>query len=115
MVGVPLTRMLKNSGLKVHAADRKTQDLALLTRQADVLITATGQPGLIKSDMIKPNAVVVDAGVATDSGRAVGDLADDVRERTDLTVTPLRGGVGPLTVCALFENVLQAAARTANK
>jgi len=115
LVGAPLARMLRDSGLDVATADAGTQDLGALTRTADVLITATGQPGLITSDMIKPNAVVVDAGVATDAGKFVGDLAEDVRQRDDLTITPPKGGVGPLTVCSLFENVITAARRSVEK
>lgn len=113
LVGKPLARMFRDSGLNVEIANRSTQDLGALTRTADVLIAATGHPALITSDMVKPGAVVVDAGVATDAGKLVGDLAVDVRERDDLTVTPVRGGVGPLTVCALFENVLESARRKA--
>lgn len=115
LVGAPLTHILRESGLSVETADATTTDLGALTRTADVLITATGQPGLITSDMIMPGAVVVDAGVATDAGKMVGDLADDVRTRDDLTLTPLKGGVGPLTVCALFENVIESARRVASK
>ncbi len=59
--------------------------------------------------MISNEAVVVDAGVASESGKTVGDLDPDVYERDDLTLTPTKGGVGPLTVCALFENVITAA------
>lgn len=109
LVGDPLARMFRESGLHIDVADKKTKDLGALTRIADVLITATGSPGLIKSDMIQPGAVVVDAGVATEAGKLVGDLAEDARARADLAVTPTKGGVGPLTVCALFENVIQAA------
>ena len=112
LVGAPLARMFRDSGLDVEVADKTIEDLGALTRRADILITATGQPGLIKSDMIQPDAVVVDAGVATDAGKLVGDLADDVRERNDLTITPAKGGVGPLTVCSLFENVITAARRS---
>jgi methylenetetrahydrofolate dehydrogenase (NADP+)/methenyltetrahydrofolate cyclohydrolase len=65
--------------------------------------------------MIKPNAVVVDAGVASESGKLVGDLADDVYDRQDLTITPTKGGVGPLTVCALFENVIRATRQSIEK
>jgi methylenetetrahydrofolate dehydrogenase (NADP+)/methenyltetrahydrofolate cyclohydrolase len=89
--------------------------LGVLTLSADILITATGKPGLIKSSMIQPGAVVVDAGVATDAGKLVGDLAEDVRSRDDLKMTPPRGGVGPLTVCALFENVIESARRSVHK
>jgi len=108
LVGAPLERMLKASGYDVEVADRKTSDIRAVVETADVLITATGQPGLIKSDMIKESTVVVDAGVAGEQGKTVGDLADDVYERQDLTITPRKGGVGPLTICALFDNVIRA-------
>jgi methylenetetrahydrofolate dehydrogenase (NADP+)/methenyltetrahydrofolate cyclohydrolase len=101
------------SGLEVTTADRTTGDLPALTRNADIIISATGVAGLLKSDMIKVGAVVVDAGVATDKNGLVGDVAEDVRERTDLTITPVKGGVGPLTVCALFDNVIRSAQKTA--
>ena len=109
LVGAPLARMMRASGLQVTTADRETNDLPALTRQADVIISATGVPGLITSDMVKIGAVVVDAGVATDKNGLVGDVAEDVRERDDVTITPVKGGVGPLTVCALFDNVIRAA------
>lgn len=109
LVGAPLERMMKASGFNVNVADRKTKDLKAACLVADVIITATGQAGVIKADMIKKGAVVVDAGVASEAGKTVGDLAEDVYGRADITVTPLKGGVGPLTVCALFENVIRAA------
>ena len=75
----------------------------------DVVVTATGQPGLIHSEMLKNGAVVVDAGTASEKGVIKGDIAEDVREtRDDLTITPKIGGVGPLTVAMLFENVIRA-------
>ena len=86
-------------------------DLAQHTTDADVIITATGSPAILYSKMIKEGAVVVDAGVASESGKTVGDLAEDVYERDDLILTPKKGGVGPLTVCALFDNVIRAAQR----
>ncbi|HSX33306.1 MAG TPA: bifunctional 5,10-methylenetetrahydrofolate dehydrogenase/5,10-methenyltetrahydrofolate cyclohydrolase [Candidatus Saccharimonadales bacterium] len=113
LVGAPLERMLQNSGVDVHVATRSTPDLKAEALQADVIITATGSPALIFADMLKPGAVVVDAGVAGEEGKTVGDLAPDVYERDDLTLTPTKGGVGPLTVCALFENVIRATQRTA--
>lgn len=109
LVGAPLERMLLNSGYDVEVVDRKTTDMKSVVRQADVIVTATGQPGLVVSDMIKEGTVVVDAGVAGEHGKTVGDLADDVYERDDLTLTPRKGGVGPLTICALFDNVIRAA------
>jgi len=113
LVGRPLVAMLAASGLEVEVADKQTphEELRQITKQADVLITATGVPGLITADMIKPDVVIVDAGVATDSNGLVGDVAPDVRELPNVTITPKQGGVGPLTVCALFENVLKAATK----
>jgi methylenetetrahydrofolate dehydrogenase (NADP+)/methenyltetrahydrofolate cyclohydrolase len=109
LVGAPLTRLLRASGIEVTTADRHTDNLPALVRQADVIITATGVPGLIKADLLKVGAVVVDAGVATDNNGLVGDVDSAARERDDLTITPIKGGVGPLTVCALFDNVIRAA------
>lgn len=111
LVGAPLEKLLKDAGLDVRVVDRHTDGLDKELPEADVIITATGSPAIIKADMIKQGAVVVDAGVASESGKTVGDLADDVYERDDLTITPKKGGVGPLTVCALFENVIRAAER----
>jgi methylenetetrahydrofolate dehydrogenase (NADP+)/methenyltetrahydrofolate cyclohydrolase len=65
--------------------------------------------------MVKPGAVVVDAGTAAEHGKIVGDLAPDVRELDDITITPVKGGVGPLTVAALFDNVIQAARVVADR
>jgi len=112
LVGAPLERMLQASGYEVEVVDKQTKDIAAVVRTADVLITATGSPGVIASNMIKNGAVVVDAGVAGEQGKTVGDLAPDVYERDDLTITPTKGGVGPLTICALFENVIRAARKT---
>ncbi|HUB94219.1 MAG TPA: bifunctional 5,10-methylenetetrahydrofolate dehydrogenase/5,10-methenyltetrahydrofolate cyclohydrolase [Verrucomicrobiae bacterium] len=115
LVGAPLERMLQASDVDVHVADRSTKDLKAETLQADIIITATGSPAILYPDMIKEHAVVVDAGVAGEEGKTVGDLAPEVYERDDLTLTPTKGGVGPLTVCALFENVIRAAHRVADQ
>jgi methylenetetrahydrofolate dehydrogenase (NADP+)/methenyltetrahydrofolate cyclohydrolase len=64
--------------------------------------------------MVKTGAVIVDAGVASENGKTVGDVSADLLERSDITITPKRGGVGPLTVCALFENVIIAARTSVN-
>jgi methylenetetrahydrofolate dehydrogenase (NADP+)/methenyltetrahydrofolate cyclohydrolase len=114
LVGAPLERMLKVSEVNVSVADRQTEDLKSETLKADVIITATGSPAILYPDMIKQGAVVVDAGVAGEEGKTVGDLAPEVYERDDLTVTPTKGGVGPLTVCALFENVILSTRQTAH-
>lgn len=111
LVGAPLTRMLEASGCQVTPVTKDTDDLVSVVRGGDIVISAAGSPGLVTSDMLRPGTVVVDAGVATDKGKLVGDIDPAVRDRHDLSLTPERGGVGPLTVCALFENVLRAAAR----
>ncbi|HVX23751.1 MAG TPA: bifunctional 5,10-methylenetetrahydrofolate dehydrogenase/5,10-methenyltetrahydrofolate cyclohydrolase [Candidatus Saccharimonadales bacterium] len=112
LVGKPLAKIWQASGLDVVVADKDVADLAEITLTADILVAATGVPGLITAAMIKPNAVIVDAGVATDSNGLVGDVAAEVRELPNITITPEKGGVGPLTVCALFENVIRAARAT---
>ncbi|MBX4190777.1 bifunctional 5,10-methylenetetrahydrofolate dehydrogenase/5,10-methenyltetrahydrofolate cyclohydrolase [Candidatus Saccharibacteria bacterium] len=109
LVGAPLEKILRNSGYNVEIIGRKVPDLANRTKEADVIITATGSPAILYPDMIKQGAVMVDAGVASEEGKTVGDLAPEIYQRDDLTLTPKKGGVGPLTVCALFENVIRAA------
>ncbi len=113
LVGQPLERMLKNSGIEAIACDEQ-DDIKKETQEADIIITATGQPGILTSDMIPENAVVVDAGVAVEQGVAKGDIAAEVYKRDDLKITPKKGGVGPLTICALFENVIKAARLNVN-
>lgn len=115
LVGRPLERMLTDSGLNVTVADRQTENLEAVVQEADVIITATGSPAILYPDMIKQGAVVVDAGVASEDGKTVGDVAPEVYDRDDLTITPVKGGVGPLTVCALFDNVIRAARRVAEQ
>ena len=113
LVGAPLERMLQDSDVNVSVADRTTADLKAETLQADIIITATGSPAILFPAMVKQGAVIVDAGVAGEEGKTVGDVAPEMYERDDLTITPVKGGVGPLTVCALFENVIRAARRVA--
>jgi methylenetetrahydrofolate dehydrogenase (NADP+)/methenyltetrahydrofolate cyclohydrolase len=108
LVGMPLFDMFTKSGLSVEIFHRGS-DLSKL-KNYDVVITATGVPHLIKSSYIKPGAVVVDAGTASEKGVLMGDVDDEVRIREDLAaITPKLGGVGPLTVSVLFENVIFAA------
>ena len=109
LVGAPLEKIFLSSGVDVAVADRKTNDLKSVALESDIIITATGSPAILNAGMLKTGAVVVDAGVASEGGKTVGDVAPDVYERDDLTITPAKGGVGPLTVCALFENVIRAA------
>lgn len=112
LVGKPLARMWRNSGLDVTVVEQPTDELASILHNADIIVSATGSAGLVTSDMLRPGVVVVDAATAAEDGKIVGDVALEVRERHDLTITPVRGGVGPLTVCALFDNVIRAARAT---
>jgi len=114
LVGSPLAKLWRESGYDVSVYDDTTADLAGVLQTAEIIVTATGVPGLIKSNMVRNGAVVVDAGTASENGKIVGDVAAEVRDRTDLTVTPIRGGVGPLTIAALFDNVITAARKIAD-
>ena len=107
LVGAPLEKMWRESGYDVTVYD-KGDDMSTLP-ECDVVVTATGVPRLVKPKMIKHGAAVVDAGTASEDGVIVGDVDDSVRKRDDLTITPKIGGVGPLTVAMLFEQVLRAA------
>jgi methylenetetrahydrofolate dehydrogenase (NADP+)/methenyltetrahydrofolate cyclohydrolase len=108
LVGKPLAKMWANSGYDVKVLTQ-TDDLLPRLKQSDIIVTATGKPGLITSEMIPVGAVIIDAGVASENGETVGDVAKNVYERDDLTITPQKGGVGPLTVSTLFDNVIRAA------
>jgi methylenetetrahydrofolate dehydrogenase (NADP+)/methenyltetrahydrofolate cyclohydrolase len=105
VVGKPLADVLEASGCQVIRTDVHTADLAGLVQAADLIIAATGQPGLITSDMVQPGAIVVDAGAPS------SDLDGALRARTDIMLTPNPGGVGPMTVASLFDNVMIAAQR----
>jgi methylenetetrahydrofolate dehydrogenase (NADP+)/methenyltetrahydrofolate cyclohydrolase len=114
LVGAPLSRMWRNSGYDVTVFDDSNTDMAAQLPQFDVIVTAAGVPGLVNSDAVKQGAVVIDAGTAAEHGKIVGDVSADVRMRNDVVITPEKGGVGPLTVAALFDNVIRAASQTAN-
>jgi methylenetetrahydrofolate dehydrogenase (NADP+) / methenyltetrahydrofolate cyclohydrolase len=104
LVGQPLADRLEASGHDVVRCDIHTQDLAAQTLQADIVFTGTGQEHVIKPDMVKSGAVLVDTG----SPRSELDPA--LYDRPDLAITPNPGGVGPMTVASLFDNLLIAAA-----
>lgn len=112
LVGRPLSKIWRDSGFDVTVFDRSSEDMATKLKEYDVIVTAAGAPGLVTSESIKEGAVIVDAGTAAEHGKILGDVAEDVRARDDISITPPRGGVGPLTVTALFENVIQAASAT---
>lgn len=114
LVGAPLLAHWLNQGLKVRAVDESSGDLNVAVGNPDILISAAGSPGLVTRSLVKPGAVVVDAGTSTDEGRVVGDVSDDVYKLDDIAITPKIGGVGPLTVAALFDNVIRSARRVAD-
>lgn len=103
LVGLPLADSLAETGYNVVRLDINTKNLQETLVDADIIISATGQPELITTAMLKPGAIVVDA------GSPHSELAQDVYERRDITRTPNPGGVGPMTVAALFDNLLIAA------
>ncbi len=106
LVGAPLYKMFTDSDYGVELFHRGS-DLTKL-KQYDIIITATGVPGLISDSMVGPGAVIVDAGTASEGGVLKGDIADQVRELNNLgAITPITGGVGPLTISVLFDHVIQ--------
>lgn len=117
LVGAPLARMWRNSGFNVTVIDKKYGDIDLkgTLRSSEVIVTATGVPRLITTDMVPVGSVVVDAGTASEGGVIVGDVDPAVRLRDDVKITPEKGGVGPLTIAALFDSVIQAAQAAAKK
>ncbi len=116
VVGRPMARLLLQEHCTVSVAHIRTTDLARVCRNADILVTATGVPGLIRSDHIKPGATVIDVGITRirlDNGkeRLVGDVAFDEAVRVAGAITPVPGGVGPMTIAYLLANTLSAAKR----
>ncbi len=110
LVGRPLAQLLLQEDCTITQAHSKTRNLAELTRQADILVCAVGKAGLIKGDMIKPGAVVIDVGInRLEDGRIVGDvLFLDMMGKASY-ITPVPGGVGPMTIAMLLWNVVKAA------
>lgn len=109
LVGAPLERLWCSRGLDVTTCDEHSTNTQEVIKRSDVIVTATGKPHLIVSDMVKDKAVIVDAGTASEDGVLVGDVDDSVRERSDVTMTPDKGGVGPLTIAVMIDHVIQAA------
>lgn len=113
LVGAPLEKMWRGAGYDVTVIDRQHPDITGALLQSEVIVTATGVPRLIKPQMVPIGAIIVDAGTASEDGGIVGDVDPEVRTRDDLKITPEKGGVGPLTIAALFDNVIQSAIRVA--
>lgn len=110
IVGKPISMMLLQGSATVTICHSKTRDLGEVTRRADVLVVATGRPNTVTSDMVKDGVVVIDVGVnRLDSGKLVGDVDfEGVREKAS-AITPVPGGVGPMTIAMLMYNTVQSA------
>lgn len=109
IVGRPMALELLLAGCTVTVTHRFTQDLPSHISQADILIVAVGKPQFIKGEWIKPNAVVIDVGInRLEGGKLVGDVEFDVAAEKAGYITPVPGGVGPMTVAMLMQNTLQA-------
>jgi methylenetetrahydrofolate dehydrogenase (NADP+)/methenyltetrahydrofolate cyclohydrolase len=114
-VGRPLVLELMIAGCTTTSCHRFTRDLESFVRQADILVVAVGKPELVKGDWIKPGAVVIDVGInRLDDGRLVGDVEFKPAAQRASWITPVPGGVGPMTVATLLENTLEAAEARAN-
>lgn len=112
IVGKPLAVMLLNRDATVTICHSKTPNLAEYTSQADILICAAGKPGLITASHVKKDAVVIDIGTTKEGGSLVGDVDFDSVETVASAITPVPGGIGPMTVASLLQNCAHAARRT---
>jgi methylenetetrahydrofolate dehydrogenase (NADP+) / methenyltetrahydrofolate cyclohydrolase len=107
LVGSPIASMCRAEGATVTTCDRSTADLVSETKKADVLIVAAGKPGLITAEHVKPGQIVIDVGITrTPQGRLVGDVDYESVKEIVAAITPVPGGVGQMTVLALFENLI---------
>ena len=110
IVGKPMAIELQLAGCEVTVCNKYTQDLASAVKQADILAVAVGKPNLIPGDWIKPGAVVIDIGTTRlANGKLSGDVNFDEAQQHASFITPVPGGVGPMTIAALMQNTLQAA------
>ncbi len=108
IVGRPMALELLLAGCTVTVTHRFTEDLASHIRQADILVVAVGKPKFIKGEWIKEGAVVVDVGINRLEGKLVGDVEFDIAAQRAAYITPVPGGVGPMTVAMLMQNTLSA-------
>ena len=109
IVGKPVALLALNNNATVTICHSRTRNLTEMTRQADILIVAVGKPGLITVDMVKPGAVVIDGGInRTAEGKLVGDVDFDEVKEVASWITPVPGGVGPMTVAMLMMNTFHA-------
>jgi len=115
LVGLPLGLILHNLGIKVLTADVHSSNLAKLTQQADIIVSATGKAGLITADIIQKGSIVIDAGIIEVNGTLHGDVDFESVNGKAGMVSPVPGGVGPITVVMMLSNVLKAASELKNQ
>lgn len=114
IVGKPMALMLVNAGATVTVCHSKTRDLAAVTRQADLLVAAVGRAHMIGAGMVKPGAIVVDVGInRTDGGKLCGDVDHATVVKVASRITPVPGGVGPMTIAMLVANTVRGAEKAA--
>ncbi|QDQ87401.1 bifunctional methylenetetrahydrofolate dehydrogenase/methenyltetrahydrofolate cyclohydrolase FolD [Alcaligenaceae bacterium SJ-26] len=112
IVGKPMALLLQAAGATVTICNSKTRDLAAHTRRADILVVATGRPRMITGAQIKPGAIVIDVGInRLDDGKLCGDVDFDSAREVAGAITPVPGGVGPMTIAMLLVNTIEAAER----
>jgi methylenetetrahydrofolate dehydrogenase (NADP+)/methenyltetrahydrofolate cyclohydrolase len=109
LVGRPLTSLLLNASATVTVCHSRTRDLPAVCRRADILVAAVGSPQMVKGDWVKPGAAVIDVGVNRSEDGLVGDVEFDAAKEVAGVITPVPGGVGPMTIAMLLSNTLQAA------
>jgi len=119
-VGKPIAQLLLQQNCTVTIAHSRTRDLPALCRTADILIAAVGRPEMVRGDWVKPGAIVIDVGInrvpaAAGKTRLVGDVAFAEAAAVAGRITPVPGGVGPMTIACLLRNTLTAAQRTQNR
>lgn len=110
IVGQPVAKLLLDANATVTVAHSKTKDLDKIARRADILVVAIGRERFVTADMIKPGAVVIDVGVNRDtrSGKLCGDVDFEEAQHVAAAITPVPGGVGPMTITCLMENTVEA-------
>jgi methylenetetrahydrofolate dehydrogenase (NADP+)/methenyltetrahydrofolate cyclohydrolase len=120
IVGKPMAQLLLDANATVTIAHSRTRDLPGVVRRADIVVAAVGRPEMIRKDWLKPNATVIDVGInrlppepGSDRGRLVGDVAFDEASEVAGAITPVPGGVGPMTIAVLLRNTMVAAWRNA--
>jgi methylenetetrahydrofolate dehydrogenase (NADP+) / methenyltetrahydrofolate cyclohydrolase len=109
LVGVPVARLLLSANATVTVCHSRTRDLAAVCRRADVLVAAVGAPRLLGADAVKPGAVVIDVGVNRTEDGLCGDVDFEPAAEVAAAITPVPGGVGPMTIAMLLANTLAAA------